>query len=337
MSGRSADTRESIRRAAYQCFRDHGYHESSVDAICRAAAVSKGSFYYHYPSKQACFVDILDTWTREVISEVQMQFEEAVRSQNPFAALQAAFRRENLRGRLIVPLWLEFSILARREPAIRSVLARFYHRARLAIAEMLRPYVGPLIAPEALDGLSNAIFGVYFGCLIQELVDPENTEANAASDAVLDLLARMSTRMSPAAAVATQDPRPAARRPPEGARIEDRAFDSFVASSSGPVRQTMAELRELVHATAPGADERVIRGWRVIAYDHDGLFCSLKPKRAHVDLGFNRGAALDDPHGLLVGTGKHARHVRVAGDFDRDAVVALVAQAHALQDRAFTD
>ncbi|MFO0747160.1 MAG: TetR family transcriptional regulator [Myxococcota bacterium] len=334
------DTRDMIRRAAYTSFRDHGYHEASVDTICRLAGASKGSFYYHYASKQECFIDILETWTREVISEVQKQFEEATLVENPFAALQAAFRRENARGRLIVPLWLEFTVLARREPAIREVLSRFYHRARLAIAEMLRPFVGPLIQPDELDGLSSAILGVFIGVLTQDLADPAQFEAGAASDAVLKVMGRMFQRIDPTRW--SSDARPDARHKKarsttlEGERISDQAFEAFVKPCSGPVRQCLAELRELVLAAAPTADERVVRGWRILGYDAGGLFCSLKPQRNHVDLGFHHGDALADPKGVLSGRGKHLRQVRVkagAAQTAADAKVlgALVREALALQ------
>ncbi|TNF25534.1 MAG: TetR family transcriptional regulator [Deltaproteobacteria bacterium] len=334
MSGKSADTRENIRRAAYSCFRDHGYYEASVDAICAMAGVSKGSFYYHYASKQACYVDILDTWTREVISEVQKQFEQATLAGNPFAALQAAFRRENVRGRLIVPLWLEFTVLARREPAIREVLSRFYHRARLAIAEMLRPFVGPFIALDELDGLSSAILGLFIGVLTQELADPGHTEAGEASDAALKVLGRLLARTDAAAWGASADGESRRPRAPQlaGVRIDDDAFAGFVAPHSASVRQVTAELRDLVLSTVPAADERLIRGWRVVAYDLGGLLCSLKPQRAHVDVGFYQGAELDDPGALLTGRGKHVRHVRVRpGDLDDSALVGLIRQAAALR------
>lgn len=332
---RAVETRESIRHAAYGCFRDLGYHEASVDTICRVAGASKGSFYYHYGSKQDCFIDILETWTREVMSEVQKQFEEATQARNPFASLQAAFRRENERGKLIVPLWLEFTVLARREPAIREVIARFYHRARLAIAEMLRPFVGDLIEPAELDGLSGAILGVYLGGVTQELADASNVSANANSDAVLNLMARVFARIGPtgqsdrAADTARRRTRHA---PTEGARISDADFEAFVTPNSGPVRQCMAELRELVLAHAPAADERVVRGWRVIAYDLGGLFCALKPRRADVDLTFHHGIELADPKGLLGGRAKNARSVSVRADaIPAKALAALVRQAAELQ------
>ena len=129
---KGSQKRAQIRHSAYQCFRDHGYHDTSVDAICEATGISKGSFYWHYPTKQDVFVDILEVWTREVMDELYEQFEDAALADDYSTALTAALSREIHRGRKIVPLWLEFTAQSTREPAIREALSKFYRRARTA-------------------------------------------------------------------------------------------------------------------------------------------------------------------------------------------------------------
>ncbi|MEI9965905.1 MAG: DUF1801 domain-containing protein [Caulobacteraceae bacterium] len=42
----------------------------------------------------------------------------------------------------------------------------------------------------------------------------------------------------------------------------------------------------------------------------DAAFAYVDAFRAHVNVGFFHGAALDDPAGLLEGTGKRMRHVK---------------------------
>jgi len=182
--------REQIRVAAYRCFRDSGYHDTSVDAICEKAGISKGSLYWHYTSKQEIFVDILETWSREVTDEMYEQFERAVLDEDYVGAVTRALHREIQRGRLIVPLWMEFNIQARREPEIRNALAKFYRRARLAIAEMLRPVAAGRLTEEELNGIAETIFGAYAGLMMQDLSDPEEASGEQAATTFMRFLGR---------------------------------------------------------------------------------------------------------------------------------------------------
>jgi hypothetical protein len=45
-------------------------------------------------------------------------------------------------------------------------------------------------------------------------------------------------------------------------------------------------------------------------------FCHIAAYENHVNLGFNQGALLADPHRLLAGTGKRIRHIRIASAQD---------------------
>lgn len=195
-SRRGAQTRDKLRKAAYQLFRDSGYEAATVDAICELAAVSKGAFYFHYTAKQDVFLDILETWTREIIDQVLTQFTSAVRSPDSIAAMTEAVAREVHRGRVLVPLWLDFTVQARRDPQIREALAQFYQRGRSAVAEILRPAV-PWLDATGLQGLATTVFGAYMGVLVQEIADPDRVDATAAVNefmAFLRALVREETR-----------------------------------------------------------------------------------------------------------------------------------------------
>ncbi len=65
-------------------------------------------------------------------------------------------------------------------------------------------------------------------------------------------------------------------------------------------------------------------------------FCMLPIYTNHVNLGFNKGALLDDPHALLVGTGNLIRHIPVSTSSDyRNAKVRDLVKAAA--DLAVSD
>lgn len=80
------------------------------------------------------------------------------------------------------------------------------------------------------------------------------------------------------------------------------------------------DVRELLHDGHPTA---------CVA---DAAFAYVNVFKAHVNVGFFRGAELSDPHGLLEGTGKRMRHVKLRPEGGVDAA-ALSRLIHA----AYTD
>ena len=67
------------------------------------------------------------------------------------------------------------------------------------------------------------------------------------------------------------------------------------------------DVRELLHDGAP------------TACVGDAAFAYVNAFKAHVNVGFFRGAEIADPEGLLEGTGKFMRHVKLRPERDVDA------------------
>lgn len=67
-------------------------------------------------------------------------------------------------------------------------------------------------------------------------------------------------------------------------------------------------------------------------------FCMIPIYTEHLNLGFNKGTLLNDPHQLLVGTGKLIRHISIVkpNDYRNDQVRQLIIRAveFAVSDRA---
>ncbi len=63
--------------------------------------------------------------------------------------------------------------------------------------------------------------------------------------------------------------------------------------------------------------------------EKEGQFCGIFPYKAHVQLAFSEGTALQDPAGALEGTGKLRRHVNFATleGIAEDVVAALLKEA----------
>jgi hypothetical protein len=111
-------------------------------------------------------------------------------------------------------------------------------------------------------------------------------------------------------------------------------FDELVAGADGAVAAIARKLRSVILAVDPVAVEVVRLGDRAATYGVgpkklSEAYVYVMPQRGQVNLGFFRGTSLDDPEGLLEGTGKAMRHVKVRSieDADRSAVRDLLVAA----------
>jgi hypothetical protein len=86
------------------------------------------------------------------------------------------------------------------------------------------------------------------------------------------------------------------------------------------MRKRGSDVRELLHDGHP------------TACVNDAAFAYVNAFKAHVNVGFFRGAEIADPEGLLEGTGRFMRHVKLlpGSDVDTSALKRLI-------DTAYTD
>ena len=94
--------------------------------------------------------------------------------------------------------------------------------------------------------------------------------------------------------------------------------DVLLEGRSPAVREVFLALRELVRWVMPEATEQVDLPDRLLAFGFGppggvrikGLAVALIPHTAHVNVQLADGADLDDPAGIVEGTGKRIRHVK---------------------------
>ena len=106
------------------------------------------------------------------------------------------------------------------------------------------------------------------------------------------------------------------------------AFEEEIASRAAAI---LARLRKLV----PGSYELVYDAYNAVSIPFatstklGDAFVAVVVYPKHVNLGFNRGTELDDPKGLLEGTGTLIRHVRVddPADLAKPDLVKLIRAA----------
>ena len=91
--------------------------------------------------------------------------------------------------------------------------------------------------------------------------------------------------------------------------------DGWFADLDDSIAPLAADLRSLILEAIPDAAESI--KWGTPNYDKDGSVCSIRSGKGFVALQFGPiGTSLEDPDGLLEGTGKAMRHVKVRSDAD---------------------
>src|SRR5579863_9256921 len=78
-------TRKKLYAAAVHLFAAHGYHATTVDAIARRAGVAKGTFFVHFPTKDAVILGLIATQT-----SAARVARDAALVDGPLAAVRAA-------------------------------------------------------------------------------------------------------------------------------------------------------------------------------------------------------------------------------------------------------
>jgi hypothetical protein len=109
----------------------------------------------------------------------------------------------------------------------------------------------------------------------------------------------------------------------------DPDIDNWLDTHPGPLgdlarvwfarmRRSGEDVLELLHDGCP------------VACVGDIPFAYVNVFKAHMNVGFYQGASLDDPAGLLTGTGKRMRHVKLSleKEIDETALDALLGQAY---------
>ena len=91
--------------------------------------------------------------------------------------------------------------------------------------------------------------------------------------------------------------------------------EAFLAGYPDGIREAAETLRAIVRRAVPGAIESVRGGWRLIGYEvpvgrRSRYFAYVAPEPIHVHLGFEYGAWMEDPDGLLQGAHLGLKKVR---------------------------
>ena len=123
--------------------------------------------------------------------------------------------------------------------------------------------------------------------------------------------------------------------------MADADLATLLEPHSPTIRAVFRALRALARDVMPDAQEQVDLPDRVLAFGFGppggvrmgGLAVGLIPHTAHVNVQLADGALLEDPRGIVEGTGKRIRHVKCRSleDVARPALRALLEEQAALR------
>ena len=114
------------------------------------------------------------------------------------------------------------------------------------------------------------------------------------------------------------------------------ALIRFLKPYDRKIRELALQLRALLLAEIGPCYENIYDAYSAVAIGYgtsdrlsDGIF-HIAVYSKHVNLGFNDGASLDDPKGILLGAGKQIRHltIKTPNDLARPEIRAYIRRAH---------
>jgi AcrR family transcriptional regulator len=171
------ETKSAILKSALECFSQKGYEDAQIDEICERAGVTKGAFYYHFPTKQEILLVLLDSWMQKIGS----LFDDAKSGSGDFLSILV-----NLPGKIKpafvddisqIAVFLELFIKGISDPELKNVVLKLYNGFLDYFSDIVKQgveagyfrKVNPLTTARLL-------FSITIGFLIQGLIDPEGED-----------------------------------------------------------------------------------------------------------------------------------------------------------------
>jgi AcrR family transcriptional regulator len=166
------ETRARILAEAYGVFADRGYRGSSIDAVARAAGLSRQGVLHHFASKQALLLALLDERDQELGNMPEPGRESAERMLGTARATISAILAQRQLVALAHALGAE---AAGEDHPAHDWLTRRYDRLRAALSDAFRVSfelgeLAPRVDPDALAAL---ILAATEGLEAQWLAQPD--------------------------------------------------------------------------------------------------------------------------------------------------------------------
>ncbi len=192
---RAEETRSRILDSARLCFSRSGYDATSVSDICKEAGVTKGAFYYHFETKHALFLELLNTWLSQFDLQLLVKPSEGSTVAERLIETAGATRVIFEQSTAYLPMFLEFWLHSVREPAVWQMVIEPYRRYLRLFTQLMEEgrSDGSIQAEDSLLA-ARALTALAIGMILQGLMDPGGADwGRATQESVRLLLNRLRT------------------------------------------------------------------------------------------------------------------------------------------------
>ena len=186
-ASRAETRRAQIRAAAEHCFRQHGFHGTSIAQISKAAGMSTGHIYHYFENKEAIISDIVaQDLDRLLTLTAELRAASDVKSAMVERAIEGV--QDNLDPGT-AGLQLEIVAEAARNPRVAHIVRTADRQCRNSLKETLRTLrqgAGHQDSEMALAGMTEALAAMFEGLKIRSIRNPDLDQ-----DAVVQTFRRM--------------------------------------------------------------------------------------------------------------------------------------------------
>ncbi len=156
----SRNRRERILDAAFSAFAGRGYRDTAVDDIAAAAETSKGGIYFHFPSKEAIFRELMRTTADKLVARVEsavaLETDPVAKAEVALRTVLGTFAGHRTMARV---LFLDLAAAGRAFQAEANALHERF-------AQLIRRYLDEAVAVGAIPPQDTEIASVvWFGAL----------------------------------------------------------------------------------------------------------------------------------------------------------------------------
>jgi len=174
------ETKKKIIEGAEILFTENGYDSTTVQDICNKAEISKGAFFYHFPTKEFLFLEILDKYLSELdkrMNEIEKKSKNTLRAMEEMVIiLEEIFITSE--GKFTI--FLEFLRKASKETEIMKKISYQFQKYKKYVYEMIEKGKREENIKKEIDSefISQLIISLAIGMILKSslFLDKENED-----------------------------------------------------------------------------------------------------------------------------------------------------------------